>query len=88
MNWYLDLSWMSFGLKIQSMCALRAKISEHLYICFWLHLQGAKTTGRETRVHVPGLLIPHLKPAPQVCFQFCIKSLGDYLRVQGALSES
>lgn len=38
MNWCLDLSWKSFRLKIQSMCALRAKISEHLYTGFSLHL--------------------------------------------------
>lgn len=38
MNWCLALSWMNFRLKIRSMCVLRAKISEHLYSCSWLHL--------------------------------------------------
>lgn len=40
MNWCLDVSWRSLGLKTQSMCSMRAEISEHLYTCFRLHLAG------------------------------------------------
>lgn len=64
MNWCLDLSWKSLGLKIQSMCAPRQR-SRNIYThVFGYIVAGGNDTGRETEVHVPGFLRNHLKPAP------------------------
>lgn len=82
MNWCLDLSWKSLGLKMQSMCAPRAKLWEHLYSGFWLHLAGGDDHRKGDRVHGPGFLKYHLRPALHVCSQFWIKSLGNCIRVQ------